>query len=149
MDTLITFFKEYYQITDEQIAFTTDQLNEDTVVYCGDLLLPNEGFMYYPNLKAILGNAYLNHLVTAVGIDQLEFILGNAFFCKLMSADGLENLKLIAEDASFDVLKNAKGFKELKAIGGIGYFGKLKTDKHIKDVDIYQPFIPRLRKKNN
>ena len=49
MDVL-NFFKEYYGVDDKLVANTPRQLNEETVIYNGDLLMPNEGFVCYPNL---------------------------------------------------------------------------------------------------
>ena len=146
---ILTFFKEYYDVNDEQVANNINELNEQTVIYNGDLFKPEEGFICYPNLKVIIGNAYLNGLVTTVGIDQLEYIIGSAYFHNLKAACGLENLKVIAYDAFFDSLRDAKPIKDLDSIGGIGYFGNVRKDKYVKNIDIGVPYFPRIRKKNN
>ena len=146
---LLTFFKEYYNVSDEQIVDCYTQMNDDTVILNGDLVMPREGFVYYPNLKVVLGNVYLNKMVTSIGIENLEYIIGSAFFYNLKVADGLENLKLISEDAFFDSLRNAKPIQHLDSIGGIGYFGSVRKDKYVKDIDIGEPHFPRIRKKNN
>jgi hypothetical protein len=148
MDVL-TFFKEYYNVTDEVVANNKEELNINTVIYNGDLLMPEEGFINYPNLKVIIGSAYLNNLVTAIVIENLEFIIGSAYFHNLKAACGLEKLKVISEDAFFDTLRNAKPVKDLDSIGGIGFFGNVRKDKYVKNIDIRVPYFPRIRKKKN
>ena len=146
---VLDFFKEYYDVEDELVASGTEELNEQIVILNNDLLMPNENFVCYPNLKVVIGNVYLNNLVSAVGIDKLEFIIGSAFFHRLKSFYGLENLKLISEDAFFDSVKNAKPIRHLDSIGGIGYFGNVRKEKYIKNIDIGTPYFPRVRKKQN
>ena len=147
MDVL-TFFKEYYDVGDESVADSKERINQNTVIYNGDLLMPEEGFVFCPNLKVIIGNVYLNNLVTAVGIEKLEYIIGSAYFHNLKVAYGLENLKLISNDAFFDSLRDSKPIQSLDTIGGIGYFGNVRKDKYVKNIDIGVPYFPRIRKKN-
>jgi len=146
---VLNFFKEYYNVGDEDIAFNKDDINEQTQIFVGDLDCKESLVVFYPNLRVIIGNAYFNSLVTATGLDHLSFVLGDAFFHALKNAIGLENLKMITGDAFFDSLIKAKGIKNLDTVAGLSYFGSLKNDKHIENLNAEGPlYAPKVRKRH-
>ncbi len=144
---LLNFFKEYYDVFDDQVAFAIDQITEDTFIYYGDLDCAEDSFVFAPNLRVIIGNANCNSLITAVGMGNLEFVIGNAYFHNLKSAIGLERLRVISGDAFFDLLTKTKPLSNLDSIGGIGYFGSVRNKKYLMDTDIGQGYFPKVRKK--
>ena len=145
---VLEFFKNYFNVDDENIAYSKEALNENTEIFVGDLNCKDEALIFYPNLKVIIGDAYFNNLVTAIGLDNLSYIIGSAFFHSLKRADGLEKLKLIDGDAFFDMLVGSKGIKNLDTISGMSYFGSLRRSKYIDNINNEGPlYTPRIRKK--
>ncbi len=108
-----------------QIATKYEELNEETIAYCGSLHCCEET-IYLPNLKYILKNADFEFLKSAKGLDSLQHIGGNAYFDSLTSADGLENLQKISGDAIFGSLESARGLGSLKYIEGYANFQSLE-----------------------
>ena len=147
---IVDFFKEYYNVDNEDIAFNKEDIHDNTKIFVGDLDCREDLVVFYPSLKVIIGNAYFNSLVTTIGLDDLSFIVGDAYFHALKSAVGLEHLKMISGDAFFDSLLKARGIRNLDTIAGLTYFGSLKRDKYLNNLHAEGPvYAPKVRKKHN
>ena len=123
-------------IEESQIATWSMELNENTVVYVGDLYKNNcIQSLYLPSLKIITGDAYFDQIESAEGLEKLEHIGGLANFPFLEDSKGLENLRYIGKTAYFNYLRNAEGLKSLKHIGGSVRFEKLKNSKGLENLE--------------
>ena len=128
-----------YECSEYQIAKSMDDLNENTVVYLGDLKYEGNE-VYFPKLKYISGDADFKDLISIPegGLSSLELIGRDANFYSLTSAKGLENLKIIGKDANFGSLITSEGLESLEEIRWDARFGSLKDATGLKSLKIVE-----------
>ena len=111
-----------------------DVLSGEAKVFVGDLKLEPWDDLSRVQLKAIAGNARLDNLTSAEGLENLTHISGYAYFESLTSAEGLENLKYAVKGAYFGSLTSAKGLKNLSYVGGSVSFFSLTSAKGLENL---------------
>ena len=124
-----------FNCDEKRIATDSSELDEETIAYCGEFLCCFDRKVHYPKLRAIIGDAIFQQLISAEGLESLEYIGGKADFNSLRSAEGLENLRSIGGNASFHSLREAKGLENLKLIGRDAFFIKLKSSKGLENLE--------------
>lgn len=116
----------------EQVAYTLDDITEDTICFVVDLTID----MILPtyNLKYVYGN--LDYRFYKVyNLENLEMIFGRGQFKKLIHADDLENLKYIGGTANFSLLRSSKGLHSLEKINGSALFENLEDAKGLEKLE--------------
>ena len=117
-----------------QIANDLSCLDEDTVVYYGDLFI-HDSYPNLPNLKIVTGECCFYSLRNAKGLNNLEYIGKDASFGSFSNLNGLEKLKYIGGNAYFQILEKADNLKSLKYIGGNLHFTYLEDCNGLENLE--------------
>ena len=97
-------YEDFSKMFDKKnIACTSDEVNENTICYIGDLLLEYE--MNTHNIRYVYGDI-ISWYDKIRNLENLEIVYGSAEFDYLKTYEGLDNLRIIGKKFSLnEVLK--------------------------------------------
>lgn len=123
---------KYFSCKEDEVATNYSELNDDTVIYRGDLLISQD--CKYPKLRVVIGTIYAGEITDASIIPNLEMITKKAIFTKLKSAKGLEKLIRIGDDADFSSLTDSSELNPELVIEGGYKFKNNEIPKHLRKI---------------
>ena len=94
----------------DKVALNTDELDESTICYVGDLIIDEKLPTY--NLKYVYGSIFYN-LDSVYNLENLEMVAGACNFEKIKSAEGLDSLEYIWR-MSYVKFKGVLWFRKFK-----------------------------------
>ena len=122
-----------YDVEEEKIATTRNELTEETVILYGNLKYDYSTSKFL-NLRIIFGDAYFVRLTSAQSLKNLQTIGGKADFRSLTTAQGLGNLQTIGGKVDFRSLTTAQGLGNLQTIGGDADFDSLEIAQGLENL---------------